>query len=328
VRKKCLISAAVLFFLTAAAYGSGREPGTPLHEAVIANDIEKVRQLLDEGADVNIRTPYSKQTPLHWSVWQSDIAIMNLLIERGADVEARDSNEMTPLHLLSTSQKKERAGALLCLLGEGAQVNTVDKFGASPLHIAAHNNSADFVKILLEHGADIEMKQEEYGTTPLFTAVLSWKPGVESMAVLIGHGADVNARDETLRTPLFYAVTRADAERLVFLLEKGADINAQANDGETPLHNAVMQDDLVLAEILIGAGARINSRDSWGQTSLHRAVYYGKGKAVDLLIRRGADPNLADNKGKKPLDIAREKNAFGRISKEILDLLKPLTVSK
>lgn len=304
------------------------EPGTPIHEAVRANDINKVRQLLEEGVDVNIQTEFSGQTPLHWSVVGGNNEITRLLLEKGANLEAKNFSGMTPLHLLSAAYHLERTGTLLLLLEKGAQVNTIDKNGATPLHTVAENNFAPFVKVLLEHGADIEMKHMKYGTTPLHTAILSWKPGIETIEILLAHGANINARDDTLRTPLFFAIRKDKTERLKFLLKNGADPNAQANDGETPLHSAMTEGDLSIIELLINAGAKIKIKDNWGSTPLHRAVYYGKADAVKFLIEKGANPDAKDNKSKKPLDIAREKNAFNVVNNDIVNFLTARTAEK
>jgi len=304
------------------------EPGTPIHEAIRANDIDKVKQFLEEGVDVNIRTKHSGQTPLHWSVVEGNNDITKLLLGKGANLEAADFLGMTPLHLLSAVYYLDRTSTLLLLLEKGAQVNTVDKNGATPLHTAAENNYAPFVKVLLEHGADIEMKHKKYSTTPLHTAVLSWKSGIETMRILLAAGANINAKDDTLRTPLFLALARNNTERLKFLLDNVADPNAQANDGETPLHSAMTTGDLSIIELLINAGAKIEIKDNWGSTPLHRAVYYGKVDAVKFLIEKGANPDTKDNNGKKPLDIAREKNAFNVVNTDIVNFLTARTAKE
>ncbi|HOL70854.1 MAG TPA: ankyrin repeat domain-containing protein, partial [Bryobacteraceae bacterium] len=86
-----LLPAALLALLVCAAPAG-------LHEAVKSGNIERVRALLDAGADVNGRDRLGG-TPLHEAIWNGNAAIAALLIERGADVNARHTEAgSTPLH--------------------------------------------------------------------------------------------------------------------------------------------------------------------------------------------------------------------------------------
>ncbi len=69
---------------------------TPLHQAVQAGDIDKVRILISEGADVNARTNSGKM-PLHKAVWGGGEDVARLLVANGADVNAKSKSGKTPL---------------------------------------------------------------------------------------------------------------------------------------------------------------------------------------------------------------------------------------
>ncbi|MEE8216502.1 MAG: ankyrin repeat domain-containing protein, partial [Acidiferrobacterales bacterium] len=59
----------------------------PLHDAAENGDLDKVKRLIGEGADVNARDDYSL-TPLHFSAGAGHTAVVELLIAEGADVNA------------------------------------------------------------------------------------------------------------------------------------------------------------------------------------------------------------------------------------------------
>lgn len=105
-----------------------------LFDAVSNSDMEKVKALLDEGADVNANFT-GKGTVLHGAALNGKSDLVELLIRRGAEVDARE-----------------------------------DKFGATPLHLAAYFGHKKVVQILLLAGSNVYMKDKE-GDTPLDNAL-------------------------------------------------------------------------------------------------------------------------------------------------------------
>jgi ankyrin repeat protein len=98
--------------------------------------------------------------------------LATLLIEKGADVNARDRNSVTPLHLASGNFTAKDAGDLVrFLLEHGADVNARDKDGRFPLHWAMTNYLPLTCKILLDAGADPNVRAGGGGITPLEQAI-------------------------------------------------------------------------------------------------------------------------------------------------------------
>jgi hypothetical protein len=85
------------------------------------------------------------------------------------------------------------------LLDKGADVNTRDEFGCTPLRLAATIGNIDIVKFLVERGADADAK-DKFGFTPLHCAASNGH--LDIVKFLVERGVDVNARDEDGRTPL------------------------------------------------------------------------------------------------------------------------------
>lgn len=97
---------------------------------------------------------------------------------------------------------------------------------------AVRNDNTRQIKLLIENGADVNMKVEN-GWTPLHYA--SSSGGFYSIKLLIENGADVNMKDKIGRTPLMVALTYRDYEIAEILIENGANVNDRDNEGKTIL---------------------------------------------------------------------------------------------
>ena len=96
------------------------------------------------------------------------------LLEEGTDPNIRDGDDNTPLHFAAS---KGCAEVARLLLRHGADPNAQDKSGETPLHVAAYEGYVDVVRLLLEHGADPTVKdRSEY--TPLDLAKVRGHRGV------------------------------------------------------------------------------------------------------------------------------------------------------
>ena len=82
----------------------------------------------------------------------------------------------------------------------GANINQQDKFGRSPLHVAAAVDYADMLQFLVKNGADINIATEGEGQMPIHYAAKN--DACKSLKMLLGYGADINSRDSKDRTPL------------------------------------------------------------------------------------------------------------------------------
>lgn len=117
--------------------------------------------LLQFGADLNFEDPVSYYNSLHIAVLRNKPEMVKLLVTHGADFEKRDRiHESSPLDL--ASEESERLPCLLTLLDLGANVNSSDKHGKSPLlHALASSDgltvhNTENIKFLLQRGADVK----------------------------------------------------------------------------------------------------------------------------------------------------------------------------
>jgi len=133
----------------------------------------------------------------------------------------------------------------------------------TPILAAASGGHANILRLLLEYGADVDSRNK-YGETPLHGA--SWNGKLDAGQHLVEYGADINARNEDDWTPLFHAVFHGHTEFAQMLIIRGAVINARSVFGSTPLHVAVRRGDVQAVRLLLVHGAAVNTRDNRGWT--------------------------------------------------------------
>jgi len=196
----------------------------------------------------------TKASPLLYAAWCGlhDIARF-LIVERSQNVNARGFyREETPLSVASREGYSEVARVLL---EHGADTETRDNDKYSPLERSSVNGHVEVVRVLLENHADVNFLAEN-NWTALHSASTSGHVAVAR--VLLGNGADPNAKTTDNVTPLHLAdnegVTR-------ILLEYGADPNARDSSNCTPLRYALGRNHVELALVLLENGADANARD-------------------------------------------------------------------
>ncbi len=107
------------------------------------------------------------ETDLHIAARLNLPVITISLLNQGADVHAKDKFGWTPLHLAAAKENASATAELL--LNQGADIHAKDKFGWTPLHSAASNNAYETAELLLNKGANVNAK-DNHGWTPLYWA--------------------------------------------------------------------------------------------------------------------------------------------------------------
>ena len=286
----------------------GADGATPLHRAAVYNRLGVAKQLIERGADVNVKTSYANLTPLHLAALSNSLDVAKQLIERGADVNANEENGETPLFYAAMANALDVAKLLI---DRGSDVNAKTDSGSTPLRSAAWGNSLETAKLLIERGADVNPKTSS-NWTPLHNASrYNYSPDVAKL--LLDHGADVNAKNSDGETPLHQPAWFKNHDVAKLLLDHGADVNAKDSDGETPLHVAArsFRNPLDVAKLLLDRGADVNAKDNDGETPLLSAARYNSHYVAKLLLDHGADVNVKNDDGETPLDVAIEKGYGG-----------------
>ncbi len=197
-----------------------------------------------------------------------------------------------------------------CLSVAGQEVTIVDSTWLAStynylLMVEADSGNIHKVRDLLALGADPNTSDER-GVTPLMFAVQSGN--IDLVELLIESGANVNAYPQNGNTALHAATMAANDSIAELLIRNGAEVNAKNVKGLTPLHFAVWHGLPYLTDILIYYGANVNAKDYRGNTPLMLAAYAGAKLSVRLLLENGANPNLTDLNKVSPLMVAAQFN--------------------
>ena len=180
---------------------------SPVADAAERGDINAVKSLLKEGADVNAAQG-DGMTALHWAADRGQAELAELLVYAGANIAAQTRiGQYTPLHLAA---KSGSAAVTKTLLKAGTDVNVRSSTsGVTPLHLAATSGSADTVNVLIDAKADVNARENEAGQTPLiFAAGLN---RVDVIKALLARGADAAITTKVIDVAKFNALDRAAA---------------------------------------------------------------------------------------------------------------------
>ena len=214
----------------------------------------------------------------------SNPTIIRLLLDAGADPNSPDDSGRTPLH--SGAQNRNPMVATH-LLNAGADLHAGDNEGYTPLHIAAAwSGNGRVVNLLLNRGAD-PLAESNDGRTPLHSA-LRYRAEIGTVTVLVKAGAAASL------TPLQRAALDGDNTVVESLLADGADPDAAYRYGWRPLHYAVPFGGPGVVTTLLAAGADANAASVAGGTPLHLAASQASEALVSILLRAGADPAVVD----------------------------------
>jgi ankyrin repeat protein len=223
------------------AYLTSRDyvASTPLLNAVVFNEVDLVRFMIQHGADPDpiVDDGYTSLLTAVESDDPASIQILSLLIEAGADIHRTGTNGWTPLHMAAARGHVEKARLLIAA---GASVNHRKEIDASetPLIEAASQGRGGMVRLLLEQGADPTLRDTINERTPLEIAEHSRKGAdpavlehIKSMDYTPIHAdilANLDIPPETLEKirPMFANLDMAEQYR------QAADKRAEEGDFE------------------------------------------------------------------------------------------------
>ncbi|EAY18610.1 ankyrin repeat protein, putative [Trichomonas vaginalis G3] len=230
-------------------------------------------------------------------------SLCEYFLSLGANINSKDEFGVSPLRRTAEYNSKETAEFLI---SHGADINEKDKDGQTVLHTAARYNSKETAEILISHGANINEREKE-GKTILHIAALN--NSKETAELLLSHGANINDKDKYGLTALHIAAMNNNIKTAEILLSHGANINDKDTNGKTALHVAANQNNKETAEILISHGADLNEKDFNEETALHAATLHQAKEVFKLLVLHGANINEKDKSGKTALhNVARFNN--------------------
>jgi len=182
----------------------GDSARSPVADAAMERDLDRVQALISEGQDVNAHQG-DGMTALHWAAEFGDGPMAEFLLAVGANPEALLRNDAsTPLHVAARGGHDVVARVLL---DAGADPHASTNSGATPLHLAAGAGSAATIFLLADRGAEVDVLEHVWGQTPLiFAADFNRLEAVEALLAL---GANPAIKERAVNLPALFAVDRA-----------------------------------------------------------------------------------------------------------------------
>ena len=294
----------------------------------------------NENKNSKIKENKSNATTLYRAIYEENLELVHEFIAKDTNVNISDKHGRTPLHFAASlrglyasdcavvnnshsNSSKKKLKIISLLLKKGADINTQNKTGETPLHIASLSGALKIVTLLLEKGANPNAKNQ-YNETPLHSATSAfrcmnskkevnfstpylWEKKLKIIALLVKNGANINAIREMSRTPLMNALNYGVLEIVSFLIEKGANVNAKNKKaGQFLLHKAVSNHDykkswqskIEIVRLLIEKGVNVNDRGKWTPSAFEHVVLNSsmplkkKLRIASILIKNGANINV------------------------------------
>ena len=194
--------------------------------------------------------------------------------------EQRDQMGYTAFHC---AVQYEQMDAAIYLLNLGADKNSVNKAGQTPMATAAQAGAVTFVDLLAQQaGVALDTKTNE-GWTPLTLA--AYFGHTAAVVRLCAAGAQQNLPNGMGVSPLMVAIDAGYDETARALAAAGADVNQVDLDGVTPLLRAVKSGNLAMVRTLLDDfHANKDQADECGYTPLHAAVFLRHTAIVECLL--------------------------------------------
>ena len=164
----------------------------PIHWAVYFQNADWIQELVEQGADPNVRT----KNGLNPLLMSEKPAVTSMLLTAGADPNARADQELdTPLIRACrfVATKRERRAMVIMLLQAGAEPNDREDSGSTALYYAVESQDEEAVRILTDAGADPNI-QDSDGDSALHIAAM--RRNIALCRVLLDAGGDWTLRNK------------------------------------------------------------------------------------------------------------------------------------
>jgi ankyrin repeat protein len=246
---------------------------TPLLYAVRENCVDCVKVLIRHGVDVDLPDP-DRVSPLLLSILNGNWDISRLLIDAGADVDRWDIYGQSPLYAIA-SRREMTARTSIDPLNETSGTEIFRML----LEKGANPNMQLFTRPSDQRGAGVSR-----GFTPLHAAATTGD--LEAVRLLIAHGADVNLNDADNESALMLVMLSRDERTALAIMDElhaaGIDVDANAlyhhlqrTRGGTALHYAVRAGWGKAIDALVSYGIDVDIKDPDGLTALDYAMARG-----------------------------------------------------
>ncbi|XP_048351638.1 NF-kappa-B inhibitor zeta [Sphaerodactylus townsendi] len=268
-------------------------------------------------------------TFLHIAVAQGRRAVSYVLARKMAALHMLDIKEHNGQSALQVAVAANQHLIVHDLVSLGAQVNTTDCWGRTPLHVCAEKGHAQVLQaiqkgaIVSDQYIDLEATNYD-GLTALHCAVIAHN------AIL--HELQSQQSPHTPEVQELRLKSKRLADTIKFLIQIGASVEARdRKSGRSALHLAAEEANVELLRLFLELPtclSFINAKAYNGNTALHIAASLQHRvtqlDAVRLLMRKGADPSARNLENEQPVHLVPD----GPVGIEIRRILKGKTVQQ
>lgn len=250
------------------------------------NSVEELDSQHDEliltVPDLEIRNGSGSTALLFAALFGDD---EELVRDPASETKAHDTS-ISGITLLPCTDKTARCTSVEYLLEAGANVNTSDDQGRSPMMVAAMYGRVGIMQQFIQFEAEIN-SADLGGMTALHYACAQGE--LAAVTELLRHGADVNCMENTAHaSPLYLAVIQGHLDIVMQLIHYGAEVRCHTCDHTTSLHAAAYGGNIKIAKELIIRQVSVADTRDGGATPLHIAAEEGHVEMVVYLISQGA----------------------------------------
>lgn len=276
------------------------EPGLAPLMVLASLDPERVVEL---QGDYQYENDLYLAECLEWVNTTEQRALRYWFLARWAEVGQQFPHQAMRAFVRAAQSYSDSTIQTLCRLG--ADIDAIGNEGCTALMELVATGNMEATKKLLVHGADVNSSSAMNKMTSLSFAAIQGRE--DFLVLLLDHGADLELRNLVGYTALHSACTENQLLCAALLLERGADSESIAADGRTPILSVTVSGDLDMVSFLIDMGVNINATDPQGDTALTLATNLEYEEVIRLLLGRQADQKKRNNMGKTALDIAKER---------------------
>ncbi|XP_052217087.1 ankyrin-1-like [Dreissena polymorpha] len=226
---------------------------------------------------------------MYMAVQNNEPTTLRQLIDSGADVNEyyQDMTLISAKSILHMCCEKGRYDCVKVLLERGANLYIRDTWYQTPLMYCMITQYDDIAALLLQHDPGIVDIGDKYGKSAMHIAVDVGS--IDCLKVLLRYGADVNVRNDYGVTPLIHVCGNKSLEVDVMLemvrllVESGADPNLKCyREARTALQCAMIIKHVEVVETLLSAGSDPNVLDNGGRCPITTLLWYHRATGNDV----------------------------------------------